>query len=317
MRRFVFAGLLAFTALICAVALGSTPERRYESAACQYRMIHDYTPEQGFGLVTVGGSRMRVATSAREFNPLLAEKVPQAAPMHNLSHSYFTLEKEYVLIDELLRKHGAKSVLVMIEPRQADFGKAHPDFLEIARLQDIPLTMKALWSEDPHAAFSAAKAVVFQHLRFIDRVGKPHKEMTLFDCDRLDYRLDVRALDAANKKYISGPLGTLNWSLDDPDQHGLAVWLNAYKELAEKYDTEIMFMLITATPEPLPDPALEAKFLEKFDMPLITLDPELHAVLSEGGKRDASHINQQGRAVLLPWLIDEIAAKCRREDGCF
>ena len=50
-----------FTALLIK---GGAPERRYEHSACQYRMIYQYTPEEPMGLVTLGGSRMRVATSA-------------------------------------------------------------------------------------------------------------------------------------------------------------------------------------------------------------------------------------------------------------
>ena len=54
-----------FTALLIK---GGAPERRYEHSACQYRMIYQYTPEEPMGLVTLGGSRMRVATSSDHFD---------------------------------------------------------------------------------------------------------------------------------------------------------------------------------------------------------------------------------------------------------
>jgi hypothetical protein len=69
---------------------GNSAERRYKNSACQYRMIYNYSPKPEMGLVTLGGSRLRVSTSARHFNQILNKLRPNYSPMHNLSHSIFT-----------------------------------------------------------------------------------------------------------------------------------------------------------------------------------------------------------------------------------
>ena len=122
MTRFVFACGLVMVCLAFVLWKGDQPERRSEDGACQYRMIYDYQPDPPMGLVTLGGSRVRVATSARDFNPILAQMRPDAAPIHDLAHNYFSLGKEYVLARDLLDEHDVKSILIMIECARTAIG---------------------------------------------------------------------------------------------------------------------------------------------------------------------------------------------------
>ncbi|MFK7763596.1 MAG: hypothetical protein AB8B62_10055 [Roseobacter sp.] len=317
MSRFFIA--LAAVALLISTVLyvGASPERRYETADCQFRMIYDYEPELEMGLVTLGGSRVRVSTSARHFNTLIEDLHPGAVPVHNLSHSYYTLEKEYVLTRDLLEQHSVKTILIMVEPRWNDFGKADPDFLEIARLSDIPLTVKALWPENPLNAVRAGHKILIQHLGIFDRVDDPHRETTDRDCDRLDYRLDIPALERADDAYAKASQSVLDWDVTRDDHAGFLRWMMAFRSLQEQTGTQVMFLLMTATSEPLPPKTFADQFLETTGMELIVLDTEIQAVLAEGGRRDASHLNAAGRAVFIPWLVPEVEAKCQRPDGCF
>ena len=317
MTRFLIGLGVFLLAIVAMLIAGGTPERRYESAACQYKMIYDYAPDQPMGLVTVGGSRVRVSTNATDFNELLRETRPDAAPMHNLSHSIYSIGKEYVLLRDLARRHDIKSAVVMIEERSRDFGAAHPDFIEIARLKDLPLAVRALWLESRAGAVSAVKGVFLEHFRFFDSVGTPHRETTQYDCDQLDYRLNVEILADADDKFEQQLGQTFDWDLSASQEDGFAVWIDAYKRLADENKFQIMFLLFSATTEPLPSLATEQKFADIFGVPIITLDNEIHASLSKDGKRDASHINAKGREIFLPWLIERIEEKCTRPDGCF
>lgn len=295
---------------------GGSNERRYKSEACPHRIIYDYIPEDPMGLVTLGGSRVRVSTSERDFNAYLAEHRPDALPMHSVAHSIFSLEKEYVILRDLVEKHSPKSVLIMIEPRNKDFGAAHPDFVEIARLSDIPLAVTALWPEDPLNAVRAGRDILFEHLDIFDDITTQHREMTVLGCDTLDYRLDVTKLNRAETQRQSLGDRKLTWDLTGSDQDGFARWMDAYRAVAERSGTQVMFVLVSASSEPLPDPAIEQEFEALFGIPLITLDQDLHNELAIMGRRDASHINAPGREIFIPWLTAQIEAKCSRPDGC-
>lgn len=316
MRWFPVAVVAVLAGIGATLWAGSLPERRYENDACQHRMIYNYAPETEMGLVTLGGSRVRVSTNATDFNRVLEELRPDAAPMHNLAHSYFSIGKEYVLLRDLLEHHSPKAVVIMIEPRKADFGDAHPGFADIARLSDIPLAVSALWPESPLAAIRAGRDIVFEHLFPFDRAGRQHREMTDHNCDRLDYRLSVDILDRAATRFETVSRTTLDWDLTQPAEDGFLRWMTAYRALSEASGTQVMFLLVTATTEPLPAADMESRFEEATGLALITLDPALHARLSADGKRDASHMNAAGREEFLPWLITRIEEKCSQPEGC-
>lgn len=316
MIRFRLVLICVMLALGAILLWGDEKERRYERSACQYRMIYDYEPEPAMGLVTLGGSRVRVSTSATHFNELLSKLRPEALPVHNLAHSVYAIGKEYVILRDLLENHKPKSVLVMIKPRSANFGSAHPSFIEIARLSDIPLAIKTIWPESRMNALLAARDILLQHLNPLERVGKQHSEMTDRNCDKLDYRLNVQSLHSAQRIYEVASQKVLDWDLTAPSERGFLQWMAAFQKLREKTGVEFIFLLMTGTSEPLPAADMGKKFEEITGMPLITLDRELHAKLSAGGKRDSSHLNEIGRVDFIPWLIGKIEQKCRRSDGC-
>lgn len=317
MIRLLVSTCVVLVALGTLLWMGDKPERRYESEACPHRIIYDYTPDPAMGLVTLGGSRVRVSTSEPDFNAYLAAERPDAVPMHSVAHSIFSLEKEYVILRDLLENHAVKSVIIMIEPRRADFGAAHPDFTEIARLKDIPLAVSTLWPESPINAVRAARDIIFQHLDIFDKVGEQHRQMTVRGCDALDYRLDVGQLDQADRMYRTLGTERLEWDLMAPEEEGFLRWMAAYRALAQQTGTEIMFLLMTATSEPLPPDDLEIRFENITGLPLITLDRDMHDQLVAMGKRDSGHINKPGRDIFIPWLVAKIESKCRRTDGCF
>ena len=298
---------------------GNSAERRYKNSACQYRMIYNYSPKPEMGLVTLGGSRLRVSTSARHFNQILNKLRPNYSPMHNLSHSVYSLEKEYVIARDMLAEKKVKTLLIMIEPRPGsnDYGRAHPDFLEIAKLSDIPLAVKAYWPESAITAINAVKGIIVEHLKISERVGKQSNEMSDRDCDKYDYRLNVDVLDRGLSTFnkISGI--RKDWNLDASNEEGFLQWMKHFHRLSTKTNTQIIFLLLTATNEYLPKSKVENNFFNKTQMQLITLSPEIHAMLSPWGKRDNSHLNEKGREIFIPWLVEQIENKCMRKDGCF
>ena len=93
--------------------------------------------------------------------------------------------------------------------------------------------------------------------------------------------------------------------------------MQAYRDISNASGTEVIFLLITGTSEPLPAPDFAAQFEAAFGLPLIVMDRDLHARLARMGNRDNHHMTPAGRAVFLPWLVDQIEQTCRRADGCF
>ncbi len=317
MKAFAITASLVGASITAIFYFGSQPERRYADNGCQYRMIYSQEAGQEAGLLTIGGSRMLVATSGRHFNDILKEAKPDARPVYNMSHSIFTLEKEYFLLRDFLERHSLKTALIMIEPRRKDFGSIHEDAAMIARLSDIPITVRALWPEDPIQSLVAARDVVVQHLKVTERPKEPHEETSLHDCDRLDYRLDIEGLNVADVKYRTMGDRRLEWDLSLEEEQGFLKWMDAFHDLKAAHDFELFFLVMTGMSEPLPPPGFETDFRQATGHKLIVLDDAIQAKLSNMGRRDSSHINEKGRDMFLPWLIDRIDAGCERPDGCF
>lgn len=321
MVRVAFGVLAAVISLSIILWLGDRPERRYEGSPCQYRMIYGTDEnDRPMGLVTLGGSRVLVATKADHFNQVLKVRNSDALPVHNMAHSHFSLEKEYVLLRDLLEVRRPKAALVMIEPRYAgskQYGKVHPDYVEIARLSDIPYAVRALWPEDRLAAVAVVRDILWEHFRFFDRVKNPPRGTTSQNCYPKDHRLNVDQIWEGYRLHQKSKAATLQWDLTAPDGRGFLRQIAEFKKLSEHYGMPVIFILMTGSGEPLPERDFDLRFESVTGMKLIILDEHIQAALTMGGRRDRSHINHKGREMFLPWLIDQIEKKCHSSKGCF
>ncbi len=320
MTRFRIVLTLCIAAVAGALWLGDRPERRYVNAECQYRMIHQDTDEMG--LVSVGGSRILTAVDSHHLNALLDASGKAHAPAFNLAHSHYTLAKEYVLLRDLFDRGWApRSVVVMIQPRGKRAGAIHPEFAEIARLSDIPLSMRALWSEDPWAAISGAALILRHHFKFWEEVrlrkGTSLSERT-DNCHLGDYRLTLdeleRGVAARKQAELNGPM---DWKVEEPSEEFNRIYIRAIADLARDHGAEAIFLNLTRAGILPPDPAFAEKFRDATGSPAIILPPELMARIDHSGRRDRMHINAQGRAYFLPWLISQIENACTAPSGCF
>lgn len=318
MARFFISLTFVLTAALAIFYLGDAPARRYSGESCPYNMIFGSGAREPIGLVTVGGSRVLVATSARDFNPILKRTHPNALTVHNLAHSRYSLEKEYILLRDLLERRSAKAALIMIKPRGSSYGSVHPDYVKIAKLKDIPTTLEATWQESAVEALSAVRDIFWEHIAFFDRTdGKLHPQETSIDCDRIDNRLNVPVLSEGTRNFPSIMARELKWDLSAPEEAGFMRWMEAYRSLSKKHGVEFFFLLMSGMTELLPAEGMEEAFEKATGMHLITLPEDMQRKLSPGGRRDTSHINKIGRDVFLPWLIKRIDEKCTRPDGCF
>lgn len=320
MSRFITALILLFTATLTALYAGDAPARRYSEDNCQFNMIYGgaSTP---IGLVTVGGSRMMVSTSGRDFNPILKRTHPNALTVHDMAHSTYSMGKEYVLLRDLLERRSVKAALIMIEPRGANsiFGKADPSYTQIAKFGDIPTAIATMWPESGVGAIHTVRDILWQHIAFLNRTdGKLHREEGPTDCDRTDNRLNIPVLaQGAENIQTVAEKTNLNWDISSPREAGSMRWIEAYRSLSQKYNVEFFFIVLSGMGEPLPTEGTEEAFASSTGMHLITLTPDLQRQLSPAGRRDISHINKAGREIFLPWLIKRIDEKCTRPDGCF
>lgn len=329
MLRLAVSGIL--TLFLCAVVLwlGGSEERRYENYECNQRMIYDYKPVGEMGLLTLGGSRIRVATATPDFDLFMDEEDMSSGLVHNLGHTNYSLGQEYVFLRDALEKHSPRSVLVMVEPRMAKFGTVEQGFIETARLSDIPLAMRTAWVEEPRVAISVVRDIFVKHLyvmRPIKNLMKKYLRISNSslakrypnprNCDTGDHRLSVQKLANAEQKYNEVSKQILEWDLSSGSEVGFLRWMKAYKLLADSRNVGIIFLLMTGTDEPLPQEGFSKKFEDVTGMPIITLTSELHEIISRNGKRDNIHLNSLGRKEFIPWLIDQIKEKCRLEVKC-
>ena len=296
---------------------GGAAERRYANSACQYQLVHQ-SPEE-MGLVAIGGSRMLTALDAIDLNAQLdADGAPHSRAF-NLAHSHYALGKEYVLLRDLFENWSPKAVLVMLDPRAPRLGEVHPEFTEIARLRDIPTYASALWTEDPAAAAQSIVEILRHHLRFGARLADRYRKIPadlVFNCHLGDYRLTLDHLELGEERRATGTK-TFEWDPAIPEERFNRVFVRAISELAQQNGAQAIFLHLPRTGSPVPDPTVSGAFRAATGAELITLNQDLADRLSASGRRDLTHINAEGRRILLPWLIERIRSVCRIESGCF
>lgn len=315
MKVFGVAAIAMLGFLMATVLLGDRAARRYHGMDCQYNVIWgDANP---LGLVTIGGSRMLVASVVSDVESALDAKGFDHLPVANIAHSYYSVEKEFVLLRDLLSHRPVKTALVMVEPRGNSFGRLTPDFLTIAKLSDLPKAWQASGHEAPLAVFSDIWTSVTEHMKNWKYANEPVEKSTSRDCAPLDYRLDMIALEGAQRKYFEKSGQFLEWNLKSKEEQAVLKWATESKKLADEHGTDLFFILMTGTGESLPEPQFALNFKELTGVDLIVFSPEIHQKLSESGRRDGNHLNAEGRDIFLPWLIDQIAAKCKNPKGCF
>ena len=315
MKLFGVAVLTTSAFLAATILLGDQSARRYQGMDCQHNVI--WGDDSPMGLVTIGGSRILVAGIVEDVEAALEAKGFDHLPAANIAHSYYSVEKEYVLLRDLLDHRPVKTALVMIEPRGNSFGRLSSDFPNIAKLSDLPKAWQASGHEAPFAVFTDLWTSIKAHMKVWNIALEPAPKSASQDCAPLDYRLDLIALADAAQKYDQKTGQFLEWNLESKEEQAVILWAKASKRLADMHGTELFFVLMTGTGEFLPDPKLASRFKEQTDADLIVLDPEMHQKLSTSGKRDGNHLNADGRAIFLPWLLDQIAAQCKNPKGCF
>ncbi len=315
MKRFWVAVLTMSAFLVATLLLGDRPARRYQGMDCQYSVI--WGDESPLGLVTIGGSRILVTGIVEDVESTLDAKGFDHLPAANIAHSYYSVEKEYVLLRDLLEHRPVKTALVMIEPRGTSFGRLSPDFPSIAKLSDLPKAWQASGHEAPFAVFTDIWTSITSHLKNWNIAHEPKAKIASTDCAPMDYRLDMIGLADAEKAFKQRAGQSLDWNLESIEDQAVISWVKESQMVADTYGTELFFILMTGTGEFLPDPKLVSNFKEKTGANLIVLDRKIHKKISAAGKRDGSHLNAAGRAIFLPWLIDKIAAQCNNPKGCF
>ena len=315
MKFFGVAALTMSALLVATMLLGDRSARRYHGMDCQHNVI--WGDDDPLGLVTIGGSRMLVASVVKDVEAALDAKGFDYLPGANIAHSYYGVEKEYVLLRDLLDHRPVKTALVVIEPRGTSFGRLSPDFLTIAKLSDLPKAWQASGHEAPLAVFTDIWTSVKEHMKNWKFAHEPVGKSASRDCAPQDYRLDMIALEGAQQKFDEKSGQFLDWELKSKEEQAVLSWAIESKELTDQHGTELFFILMTGTGQSLPVPQLALNFKELTGVDLIVFSPEIHQKLSKSGRRDGNHLNAEGRDIFLPWLIDQIAAKCKNPKGCF
>lgn len=312
----VLLGIFA-CAFALVVWLGDRAERRYVNSQCQYRMI-EQTPD-AMGIVSVGGSQMLTAADADDLNAVLDKTGGTHAPAYNLAHSYFTLAKEYVLLRDLFEAGWRpRTVLVMLTSRNRRHGTVHPEFAEIARLSDIPISLRAIWAESPWAAIAGAAQILRHHLQIWEHVKLPKNAPDrVRNCHLGDYRLTLEHLQRGPElRALAAKRKVLPWDIAGPGEIFTRTYVEAIADLAAEHGAQAIFVNIPRVGTPLPAPEFPAQFLDATGVRFLTPPVEMARRLDAAGRRDISHMNAAGRAYFQPWLIEEIRSACTFDHGC-
>lgn len=318
-RRRVFYGMLALVVGCLTLMIWSQglPHNRYDGSSCQYQLTYGQTIEPG--LYTVGGSVMMTATDADDFNAYLAVTYPSSAPVLDAGHTYFSIEKEMVLIRDFLETQTPRSILVMMRPRRKSKSQVHDDFLPIVRLGDIPLAMQAIGAAYPLNALDIPSKVLRYRLASVfeesDVRRKAYATPTT-DCHGTDYRLNLEQLEKSQLKLTDGELAENLWDLDAPKERINYTYIAALKEMTDAAGVPLMMMHLPMGGRALPEDGFAAQFAERTGVRLLMPDQALLDRLNEVGRRDLSHINALGRTYFLPWLTEQIRMHCPEGKTC-
>lgn len=316
MKRFKISLAVVCTGFTALLTFGSLPERRYaDGMGCVYRAI--YRADSAIGLAVTGGSQMQTAVDVNYTEELLAQRGISFDPVYSVARSNYSIATEHLLMEDLIEERTVKTALIMIEPAAT----ANPleDWVpQLASVADIPNLLSAMRGDTFTDRLEVVREVIVHHLKPTNdglppnyfAKPKPH-------CGRPDPRLDLKAMSDAEAARAELEGHALQWNLSDPLEQNLLGSVRRMKKLADQHDVELIYILMSATSDPLPDKSIEAAFFEATDVKLITFDEEIHTWLAENGRRDRSHINRAGREVFTPWLIDKISAVCARPEGCF
>lgn len=315
MARFYFALALCAIGLGAVLVIGDLPARRYAYSDCLHEVSYGYSGHEA-ALLIAGGSRIREATTSLDFETYVDLDNRVNGSIVNLSHSIFSIGKEYVLVRDYLQRNSANITLIQIRPNLVPKERPRGDFEEIARLSDIPLAWRAQESSGLAAQFSHVKQIVLSHFSISEEVDPAAVNIQNGNCVWRQYPFAHAAMLYGVEQY--GELGDqqLEWDIDQSLSKELGIWVNVFKELEDRYDTQVIFLLMTASNEPLPHPNFSDEFYERTGIHLITLPPDLHAQLITEGKRDLTHLVPEGREIFLPWLVKEIRERCLDSSQC-
>ncbi len=328
MKVFYAALCLVIAGLAVKLAYGGTADRRYSRSDCNYRLI--YENKGPVDLAMVGGSRFLTAMDSDDLSAYLKARRGYSPVLYNVSHSHFAIEKEYVIIRDLLDERKVKTVVVMMQPRNWSRNIVHEDFYKMATLGDAVTIVGAAATEDPFVALSAAGRVVLEHLKPSQRLASctngslndsrcrrhVHRKDPTRNCHSGDYRFDVRQLLAGERVRDVKLSRPLTWKINSARETFNIVFIRKLQALADRHGTKLFFLYLPRTNQSTPKPEFARKFEAATGSQILIPPPDLVKKLALGGRRDNTHINAAGRKWFHPWLVRQLESRCPDINGC-
>ena len=316
MLRFKVVLILVITAIVALLLFGSLPERRFaDGMGCTYRTI--YKASGPIGLVVTGGSQMQTAVDVEYLEELLAKRDINPNPVYSLARSNYSIITEHLLIRELIAERKVRTALIMIEPASSEV-ELPERVPKLAEISDVTEVWSLMLGQDFSKKLDTIRQIFVNYFKPTNGGVPPNIfGVAKHHCFRPDSRLDLPIMADAENKWKSLVDTSLDWDFTDQLQKNLLNSVRAMKLVADQHDVELIYILMSGSQDALPDNRLEREFYEATGAAIITLDRKIHDWLSENGRRDTVHINQAGREIFLPWLIERIQKVCRRKEGCF
>ncbi len=329
MKKFFGATLVVCLVLGFLIVRGDSAEVRYRGSDCNYYLTYENTGP--ISLAGFGGSRMRTAFDADDLARILRDSGHPEAIVYNGGHSHYSIEKEYVLVRDLLETRQVKTVVVMLQPRAMDYALISRDFKSIARVRDIPTIVNAVAHESLVEGVATSFKVLSERLKLPEPVPSchdkknakrrlckvaVHREDPTRNCHPGDYRADLDRLLDAESRVEKMSTQIREWDPTSLENRFTLHFIKRIQSLAASKDTAVFFLFLYRTGKPFLPDGLSERFKMETGAELLIPPRDMVSQLAIDGRRDPTHMNSKGRALFLPWMIAEIKSRCPRADGC-
>lgn len=307
--------LLLIPLFIGVIYITEKPIVRWTEDIRSYKAIHSTNEE--IDLVTIGSSKAVYAVNAPVIQKEISKLTNENWAVYDLSRPFNGMDHHYVILKELLKNRKVKKVLIEYSKTSKE---NHPYFFLKAPISDLlgdfhnqttlsyversSLILNQLfkriakrWEEKILKSF---KSNSNKNSKFaINRVFDPHKAKRTKNSDQMRFY---------EKKYSNTFFNLReSWNLDSDEHVHSIKYLEKIIQLAEKHNTELIFVHYVGRYESILDEKFIKNFRTRFGVKLI--QPKeliIRDWFSKDSYNDVRHMSVSGSKLFAKWLAPEL-----------
>ncbi len=298
------------------IAIGATPNSR------DYRYRIGYGPclnniiaksPNNIDLAGIGGSRLLTLLMPNEI--IESSKVVLKKPLRvvNFAKSWYGPDYELQLLQDIYASGiRIENLLVQIEPQRKEPFHPHAyNLLRSSNILDLVINAGVKSKIDAWSFLIKAHLLKLKDIAFQTGKAKAEKLINKKNgdgntCYPKDYKIDQAKLNKSIKRYRANGIREGGFSLEKSNFSYSDFHYKKIVALAKSHNTNVYFIRVPRINTARVNDEAATKIEERYGVKLIRLPVELRQKLVDGGYRDGSHIHEQGRNIVIPWLLKEV-----------